>query len=902
MPGPILGVRLFPEKNEALLRVFERTDVIVLQQRSLRFSAQLWLCFFYFLHVKKREVGLLKHLFQKSLVALACLALLFCIAPAAQAATSGKCGASLTWSFNPNQRKLTITGTGAMEDYLGASTPWDSLKGEIVSVALPAGLTSIGSGAFYDCNKLKSITIPGKVTSIGQSAFFNCGALSSLVIGNSVTTIGPMAFYNCYSLTSVTIPNSVTTIGEKAFCECRGLVSVTMGSGVTTIGDNAFYRCLELVSVTMGSGVTTIGNGAFSPCPKLKTVTIPKSVIRIALDAFRYCSALTSIEVEKGNKKYASVDGVLFSYNKKQLLQYPVGNKRTSYTIPDSVTSISEYAFHCCDALTSVTMGSGITTIGQYGFYCCEKLKTVTLGDRVAIIGEAAFAGCKALTPLTLPGSVTTLGKAAFEGCTSLKTVTIPGSVTSFGYGVFGGCTGLTSVTMENGVTAIGESAFYDCARLTSIAIPESVTSIREDAFMSCSGLKTVSLPNGLTAIGNNAFFGCSKLKSVTIPKSVTAIGDMAFYGCTGLTSATILHGKMGSSVFSHCSGLTTVTIGSGVTAIRFMTFAYCTSLTTITIPDTITIIGDEAFYRCEGLKEVYYLGTEAQKAGIDIGPYNEPLMDAAWHCLPTITAQPASLTVAAGETAAFAVTATGADSYRWQYKKPGDTAWTNVSKNGTSATYALTTATRHNGYTYRCRVKNDCGSVCTEPVILTVKDPPVITTQPKALTVYIGKTASFRVAATKATGYQWQYQKPGESIWTNVRKNGTSATYTLTTATRHNGYTYRCRVKNADGTVYSASARLTVSEKPVVTAQPQAVTVTAGANATFTVAVDGAAGYRWQYKKPGDTAWTNVRKNGTSATYTLTAEARHNGYIYRCRITNAKGSTYTKAVTLTVE
>ena len=272
-------------------------------------------------------------------------------------------------------------------------------------------------------------------------------------------------------------------------------------------------------------------------------------------------------------------------------------------------------------------------------------------------------------------------------------------------------------------------------------------------------------------------------------------------------------------------------------------------------------------------------------------------------HYDPVITLQPEDATVAAGDTAYFSVKGKYVfQGYQWQYQKPGESNWNDVANNGTDPTYTLTTAARHNGYKYRCKVSNSNGTVTSSVATLTVGEKPTITTQPKSVTVNEGAKATFKVVATGADSYKWQYQKSGSSTWTDVSNNGTSATYTLTTAARHNGYKYRCKVSNSVGSVTSSVVTLTVSDKPVITTQPASVSVDEGKTATFKVAATGATGYKWQYQKPGETAWRDVANNGTSATYTLTTAARHNGYKYRCKVTNSAGSVTSSVATLTVK
>lgn len=276
---------------------------------------------------------------------------------------------------------LTISGTGAMEDYghpLGIDaphTPWS--EAIITKVILKDGVTSIGDYTFYDCDSLTSITIPNSVTSIGSYAFYWCTSLTSVSLGDSVTSIDDYVFEGCERLTSITLPDSVTSIGDAAFRYCISLTSITIPDSVTSIGGSAFYDCTKLTSVTIGDSVTSIGSSTFNNCSSLTSIIIPDSVTSIGFGAFYNCYSLTNIIVDENNKNYSSLDGVLFNKDKTTLIWYPIGKTNTSYTIPDSVTKIDGAAFYKCKNLTSITIPASLKNIGGSAFFKCTNLKTV---------------------------------------------------------------------------------------------------------------------------------------------------------------------------------------------------------------------------------------------------------------------------------------------------------------------------------------------------------------------------------------------------------------------------------------------------------------------------------------------------------------------------------------------
>ena len=271
------------------------------------------------------------------------------------------------------------------------------------------------------------------------------------------------------SIGAIVIENGVASIGNHAFRNCIYLASITMPNSVMIIGASAFSECYNLFSITIPNSVISIGEYAFSSCSALTSITIPNSVTTIGYSAFYNCEALTSINVESENVNYSSTDGVLFDKEKTILICYPTAKNNSSYTIPNSVTTIGSSAFSSCRALISVTIPNSVTTIGSSAFSSCSELASVTIGNSVTTIEDYAFSGCYALTSITIPNSVTTIEYSAFSGCSALTSITIPNSVTTIGGFAFGYCSALTSVTLGSGIATLGYNVFYYCTALASV-------------------------------------------------------------------------------------------------------------------------------------------------------------------------------------------------------------------------------------------------------------------------------------------------------------------------------------------------------------------------------------------------------------------------------------------------
>ena len=195
-------------------------------------------------------------------------------------------GQNVIWAYNLSTTTLTISPNPEaiaseqtnfnMAGYDESNQPWNDYKGALTTVVIDAGVTSIGSNAFYECSKLESITIPASVTTIDYCAFEYCYELEDVTFaaGSLLTSIGSSAFSSCGKLSAITIPASVENIDEYVFQECYNLEDVTFAasSQLTSIGASAFYNCSNLSAITIPEHVTAIGGNAFAECPSLSTI------------------------------------------------------------------------------------------------------------------------------------------------------------------------------------------------------------------------------------------------------------------------------------------------------------------------------------------------------------------------------------------------------------------------------------------------------------------------------------------------------------------------------------------------------------------------------------------------------------------------------------------------------
>ncbi|MEE0908073.1 MAG: leucine-rich repeat domain-containing protein, partial [Muribaculaceae bacterium] len=210
-----------------------------------------------------------------------------------------------------------------------------------LTIAEGSSLTTIGENAFYSCKKLESVSLPGTVTTMGQLAFGNTG-LVTVTLGEGITEIPAHSFYASSKLKNINFPESCTKIGAHAFSGCA-FEALVFPTTIAEIGDGAFASCTQLTALDIN--VPTIGAEAFSYCSAIQTLTIGKDVASIGNLAFAHCGALNSIEVAAENAVYDSRESCNALVNTATNTILAGSN---STVIPESVTSIGDFAFSTC--------------------------------------------------------------------------------------------------------------------------------------------------------------------------------------------------------------------------------------------------------------------------------------------------------------------------------------------------------------------------------------------------------------------------------------------------------------------------------------------------------------------------------------------------------------------------
>lgn len=481
------------------------------------------------------------------------------------------------------------------------------------SVTLPSTITRIEYNAFYRCSSLTQITIPSSVNFIGSQAFNNCSGLTKVNITNLAAWLGiqfanetanplkqaHVLTLNNSTLSNQTIPNSITQIKQYAMVGCTSITSVTLHDNVTSVGVGAFKECTNLRTLNIGTGVTSIGGMAFNGCSSLNTI---------------YSNATTPPTLASNTFDSNTYSGVLYVPNYHVRSAYLSAPYWQNFT---NINSLMDYDFVVDGIYYKITS----TTDNQVGVSRKNNAEESYIGN-VVIPETVTYAG----TTYT----VTSLVPNAFTAARNLTGLTIPATVTNVYQAFFNNmATGLTAITCLAIVPPLQMTQMTaEQYANVSVTVPKnSVEAYQADAgwgqFANIVGMSydfkrgnffyeiTGTNQAMLVRENENSY---KAMTSVSIPSSETlagvnyaivAIGNHAFDQCTNLQSVSFPNSitDIGDYAFYHCSGLTgNLVLKEGLTTLGDYSFAYCSGITTAVFPVSITSIGEAPFAFCTSL------------------------------------------------------------------------------------------------------------------------------------------------------------------------------------------------------------------------------------------------------------------------------------------------------------
>ena len=477
-----------------------------------------------------------------------------------------------------------------------------------LNFVIPNTVTKIGKEAFAHCYDLPEIAIPDSVIEaipdsvieLGEDAFSSCDSLSKVTIGKGLKAIPRYAFYYCVSLKSIEIPGNVETIGESAFFGAV-LSEIKFNEGLKKIDGGAFYFVPQysddgyyagetetnLTVVTLPDSLEEIGDSAFYGHTKLKQVNVGKGLKAFNPSAFP-SAALNSVTIDAENPNLVNENNIVYSKD-KTVLYYATENVGGDVILPDSLTTIGDYAFTRHSSVTSLKMGSNVTSIGEGAFYY-TPITTLEIPGSVKTIGDEAFYSAD-IENLTLNEGLEVIGVDAFTYC-NLSTLVIPNSVTTISEGAFSMNSNLASVTFGDSVKVIGDYAFTNSAIVGEVVLPASLEEFGVEVFQTRmidepkitnfiveEGSTHFSSENGLLMDKDKtkvfAYAAGNPQTSLTLPSTVKTIATLAFEKAVNLTS---------------------LDLGTSLERIEEEAFSGMSNVSTLSIPASVSYVGNSAF------------------------------------------------------------------------------------------------------------------------------------------------------------------------------------------------------------------------------------------------------------------------------------------------------------------
>ncbi len=358
------------------------------------------------------------------------------------------------------------------------------------------GYTCTGVGTCTDTEIVIDTYEGLPVTAIGIGALYGQAGITEITLGAHVASVERLALACCTSLTKITVDEDneayASIDGNLYSKDGKTLVQYAVGKSDT--------------SFTFPDKVKWVADAALSGCTSLQRLHLPAGTTSLGGQVLRGCTSLLEITVDPDNPNYVSVDGNLYSKGGEMLLQYAIGKADKSYSLPDGIVKIADFAFYGCENLTSVTLCDTLKAIGREAFYGCQGLTSMTLPKNLLSVGSYAFYGCNGMTSVTLGGKLVSVDAYAFHGCDALTEV--------HATDLAAWC-GISFADSSANPLHIARKLFVDGREVTSLTLPDGVTKIGQYAFYSYEGLTSLTLPASVKSLGAYSLSGCVNLTDV---------------------------------------------------------------------------------------------------------------------------------------------------------------------------------------------------------------------------------------------------------------------------------------------------------------------------------------------------------------------------------------------------
>lgn len=553
------------------------------------------------------------------------------------------------------------TDNSNMNDFIIENGTLMKYKGKEPDVVIPDSVTSIGEGAFCNCDSIVSITVPTGVVHVGVQAFENCRKLREILLPEGLLSIGTFAFNGCKKLKAINIPSSVKEVKWGAFRACESLEQVVFPAEVQ-LSYHIFEGCNSLQSLVLPDGTTT-DDVIHADIPMDRVIPIR-------------CFTKSS-ELIKGMKPAYIKDFALGFAQNQQM--YPADSaeihkkmiKSRSKTLGPFALDIGSAELigvlletggindQILQAYLDEATAKGLTEISAILLDRIEKQRASGTKESV---GFDLDKPAKEPSPIRNEWETNQLLSNSGECSVSRyrgnsDSITVPAKIRNklvvkideyaFAYRKEKwviekneSLAHMKSVVIADGVRCIGKNAFAERDKLVNVTLPESIECIEEYAFWGCENLESINIPSGIKHIGTGAFRGCKKLAdkdgfvilagilfdyyghtdSVSVPDGVTDIDDEALsdkmsmpfvfiYNINeGLFSSVTIPGsvkRIGRYAFGGCKNLTSVEIPNSVVSIGESMFEGCSSLAEVSLPVNLTEIPYAAFSKCSKLKSI---------------------------------------------------------------------------------------------------------------------------------------------------------------------------------------------------------------------------------------------------------------------------------------------------------